>query len=145
MIHISSRLTYIYKRIIPTAVILLVLFAIYGVVQLFKYGATDLAIFIIVIIAFLTYIVLNNLLRLKRVSYDKEFIYVDNFKKNDKVGINKIAVIKRKHFYFYEIKFKEDRLFGKSVVFMPKFSEMAITLFLSDPKSIRMLEEIIQE
>lgn len=141
---ISSRLTYLYKNVVPIVIGLIILFALYGVLNLFKYNAIDIAVFLIIIIIYLSYVIFRNLLRLKKVSFDKEYIYIDNYKKTDKVSIKDIEEIKRKQVYLYKIQFNKPTYFGKSIIFMPSFSKMSKGFFLTKPEGIKNLEEFIK-
>lgn len=139
--NVSSNSTVFLKYFLPT--IWTVFFGTLFVVILFaghvRVGTMDSTVFKLVYAAsFFSIIALMyfTIFKLKRVEFDKEFVYVTNYIKIYRYPFNSVESIKKFHYgwwLIYRIELKQAGFFGKRITFLANKKRL-VDFFKEHPK-----------
>ena len=142
MKRLSSKITFLYKYILPLLNICIVIVCCIEVII----GINDIdkmMPFLIGLIFFLIIqIILLPLLKLRDVFYNEEITIIQDRKKKEVFKNYQIKRIKRHLFYFYIIEILNDEL--KRVLILPHISGVFLKLGFK-PTSIKQYEKIIEQ
>ncbi|OPZ31388.1 MAG: hypothetical protein BWZ00_00580 [Bacteroidetes bacterium ADurb.BinA174] len=141
MIRLSSKITFLYKYVLPLLNLCLILFCcIKGIINIGN--VEKMMPFLIGFIFFLIMqISLLPLLKIQNVFYNDGVTIIQGFKKKEVLKNHEIKEIKRHLFFFYKIEMLNNEL--KRVLFFPHLSETILKFGLK-PKSIKCYEEVIK-
>lgn len=142
MKRLSSRITFLYKYILPLLNICIIIVCCIGVI-INMVNVEKMMPFLVGFIFFLIIqIILLPLLKLRDVFYNEEITIIQDCKKRKVFKNYEIKRIKRHFFYFYIIEFLNDEL--KKVLFFPHISGVFLK-FGFKPKSIKHYEELLKQ
>lgn len=140
---LSSRLTLIYKWILPSFFGLVTL--LIWVLAIALHNESD-AIAIVVIGLFFTFFFLLMLpfLYIQKVWYDEKHLFISNYRKVKSVALKNVKGYRRWMFYFYKIDFTNEQGSIASVMILPHMVERFLA-GMGTPFSLEDFEDKIGE
>ena len=137
MIRLSSRLTFIYRFIIPVVLVLAwVMFAL-GCILLLPKKYTDFNLVFIPLVGLLFGSIIVPFLRLRNVFFDDKTVRIsDGNRVLSEVAIEDVISIDRYFYFFYKIVLYRDKTYQGHLM-LPKIEEATMTFGLMDGASIK--------
>ena len=137
--YVSSSITYLYKKVIPSIYFLVVsLFwiSLYTIIPE-KYFDGMLILGFIFLFSLLA---LVPLIRLKKVYYDNDYTYISNYSTTIKVKHEELVSIKRYIFYFYKLSYRKNESIYSVIFITSLYEKMGVSLCV--PKSIIKFKKV---
>jgi len=135
-IKLSSKVTFVYKYIIPTffylTSVILICSLFFNFLNIYMTARVILSFSSLVFCLFTI-----PLIRLHFISYNESHTIIKGFRIRKEVSNKNVVVVKRFMFYFYRVSYKENGIIKKAI-FMPHI--IAIYKFFGKPKSIKRYE-----
>ena len=138
---ISSNVTFVYKYIIPSLVIMITLVLLSSFFVDFLKLEVAARVFLL-FFAFIFCLLMIPLIRLHFIYYNNKFTFIKGLKVNKKISNRDVVKVKRFMVYFYRLFYLENEIIKKAI-FMPHIQEMLVH-FLGKPESIRKYESKIK-
>lgn len=144
MNRLSSRLTFIYRFIIPIALIIIwVIFAICCILLLPK-KYTDFNLVFLPLSALLLISMIIPFWRLRSVFFDDKCVRItDGRRVLNEVSLEDVVSIDRSFYFFYKIILSRDNK-TQSYLMLPKIEEVTMTLGVGDGASIKGFRRVIK-
>jgi hypothetical protein len=138
-IYLSSRVTVLYKLILPIFFGFITLLIWVAAIALI--GAKDGEALIVIALVFTGFMLLMvPPMLVQRVWYDDEKLYANNYRKTKEIPLSKVKGVRRWMFYFYKIDYLNEKNEKKGVLFMPHIIER-FEAMMGMPESLEIFEE----
>ncbi len=136
--RLSSRLTLMYKLVLPLFFALVTLLVWVAAIALFN---TPDGVALVVVALFFTGIMLLMLppMFVQKVSYDETHLYAYNYRNTKTIPLSKVGKLHRWMFYFYKIDYTNSLGQQKVILLLPSFEQRLEALF-GTPQDLKQFE-----
>lgn len=140
---LSSHLTFIYKYLFTSLMILIYLF-VFCLLFTYRDDAVFSAVLIIGILLIIgTGFVFYQCISIKKVKFDNSYLYISNYIKKVNVPFSNVKSISKWFICFYIIDFRNKTEFGNSIVLLPHLFDIIEGLF-STPTNLKTIRKLIK-
>lgn len=142
-IRLSSKLTFIYKYLIPGVFTLLTIALLFNLfLNFFPQKNTGDTLPMFCSILFITGIFHFFLLPLKHIHYNKKWLFTKGFK-SEKISNRNVLGVKRHLFLFFKIKYFDENKNILSIKFLPSINQSLMGLIT--PETIKQYRKLISK